>query len=100
MLNQKTVKVYLKNIDGDAVYAAEMNLGSPISQTVNLIFDTGSEFLAVTSNFCDDDTASGYNFKRYNPINFKFESREKTQGRCGSKAFDTRKSKSKKLMST
>ena len=38
----------------DAVYMGTVYLGSPNSQPANVVFDTGSEYLAVTSALCDD----------------------------------------------
>jgi hypothetical protein len=52
-------------MENDSVFAGKIYLGSPISQPANVIFDTGSEHLAVTSNLCDDKTADGYEFKKY-----------------------------------
>jgi len=72
--SEKTVRVPLKNIEGDAAYAATMYIGSAGHQA-NLIFDTGSEFLAVTSNFCDDSTAGAFNFKKFNPASKQYEVR-------------------------
>ena len=38
----------------DAVYMGTVYLGTPTSQPANVVFDTGSEYLTVTSALCDD----------------------------------------------
>ena len=40
-------------------------MGSPISQPARVVFDTGSEYLAITSVLCDDETAGNFKFKKY-----------------------------------
>ena len=42
-------------------------LGTPVSQKANVVFDTGSEYLAVTSSLCDDETSGNFKFKKYDP---------------------------------
>ena len=88
--------VTLENMENDAVFAGKIYLGSPVSQPVNVIFDTGSEHLAVTSNLCDDKTAKGFEFKKFNANTNKYEERSNLSNRCGSQAYDLGKSKSKK----
>jgi hypothetical protein len=51
----------------DAVYMGTVYLGSPESQPANVVFDTGSEYLAVTSSLCDDRSAGNFKFKKYDP---------------------------------
>jgi hypothetical protein len=53
----------------DALFVGTIYLGSPISQPAKVVFDTGSEYLAVTSALCDDQTAANYKFKVYD-INY------------------------------
>ena len=38
----------------DSVYVGTIYLGSPVSQPVRVVFDTGSEYLAVTSSLCSE----------------------------------------------
>ena len=63
------------------------------------MFDTGSEYLAVTSNLCDDESSDVFEFKKYSPETNKLLDRKNTKGRCHSKAYDTRKSETAKVMS-
>ena len=52
----------------DAIYEGTMYLGSPNSQPVRLIFDTGSEYLIVTSVLCDDKMSAKYRFKKMDSV--------------------------------
>ena len=61
----------LKIIEQDSSFAGDIQIGSP-AQTVRLIFDTGSEYLGVTSNLCSDNSAENFNFKKYDPASKKF----------------------------
>ena len=40
--------------ENDNIYSGYIYLGSPVSMPAKVIFDTGSDLLGVTSNFCDD----------------------------------------------
>ena len=40
-------------------------IGSPDSQPATVVFDTGSEYLAVTSSLCDDKSSGDYKFKKF-----------------------------------
>jgi len=51
-------------------------MGSPSSQPARVVFDTGSEYLAITSVLCDDETAGNYKFKKYDPLSGGFVSRD------------------------
>jgi hypothetical protein len=51
----------------DAVYMGTVYIGTPVSQPANVVFDTGSEYLAVTSSLCDDETSGQYRFKKFDP---------------------------------
>jgi hypothetical protein len=51
-------------------------LGSPDSQPANVVFDTGSEYLAVTSALCDDRTSGNFKFKKYDPNTSSFVERD------------------------
>lgn len=51
----------------DAVYLGTVYLGSPNSQPATVVFDTGSEYLAVTSSLCDDETSGNFKFRKFDP---------------------------------
>lgn len=51
----------------DASYLGNVYLGAPKSQPAKVVFDTGSEYLIVTSVLCNDKI-SGFKFKKFNPI--------------------------------
>lgn len=70
--NEYKLKVPLES-RGDALYLGQLHLGTPFSQPVKVVFDTGSEFLAVTSVLCKDSTTPElFRFKRYDPIKRQF----------------------------
>jgi hypothetical protein len=75
-------------------------LGSPESQPANVIFDTGSEFLIVTSVLCNDRTAAKYKFKKLDPFSNTLQQMgsEESEQRCYSMAYDMTKSESSKIM--
>ena len=83
----------------DAVYMGTVYLGSPESQPANVVFDTGSEYLAVTSSLCDDRTSGTFKFKKYDPGAEQFVARDQTQERCKTMAYDMHKSDSNKILS-
>ena len=56
----------------DAVYMGTVYMGSPNSQPAGVVFDTGSEYLAVTSALCDDKLAGNFKFKKYDPLSGSF----------------------------
>lgn len=56
----------LKIVEQDSSFSGEIQIGNP-AQTVRLIFDTGSEYLGVTSNLCSDDTSENFSFKKWDP---------------------------------
>jgi len=74
-------------------------LGSPESQPANVVFDTGSEYLAVTSSLCDDRTSGSFKFKKYDPGAQQFVDRDQTKERCKTMAYDMHKSESNKILS-
>jgi len=57
-------------------------LGSPNSQPANVVFDTGSEYLAVTSALCDDETSGNFKFKKFDAVSNSFVERDQTSKRC------------------
>lgn len=63
------------------------------------MFDTGSEYLAVTSSLCDDNTSGNFKFKKFDPSSNSFVERDQTNDRCMTQAFDIQKSDSQKILS-
>jgi len=55
------LRVNLESQD-DALYVGTMFLGAPHSMQARVIFDTGSEHLAVTGALCNNQTAGKYRF--------------------------------------
>jgi hypothetical protein len=55
------MRVNLETQD-DALYVGTLFLGAPKGQQVRVIFDTGSEHLAVTGNLCNNKSAGNYHF--------------------------------------
>jgi hypothetical protein len=51
--DEKRFRVDLESYD-DALYVGKLYIGAPHSQPVRVIFDTGSEHLALTSSLCSD----------------------------------------------
>jgi hypothetical protein len=74
-------------------------MGSPVSQPAKVVFDTGSEYLAVTSTLCDDKTSGNYKFKKFDPLSGSFVQRDQLNERCKSEAYDMKKSESSKILS-
>jgi len=64
------------NSRNDAVYMGTIYMGSPDSQPASVVFDTGSEYLAITSALCDDKTSGNFKFKKYDPISGSFVQRD------------------------
>jgi len=64
------------NSRNDAVYLGTVYMGSPKSQPARVVFDTGSEYLAITSVLCDDETSGNYKFKKYDPVSGGFVNRD------------------------
>lgn len=83
----------------DAVYMGTIYLGSPISQPAHVVFDTGSEYLAVTSSLCDDKTSGNFKFKKFDPLSGSFVQRDQLNERCKTEAYDMHKSDSNKILS-
>jgi len=82
------------NSRNDAVYLGTVWMGSPVSQPAKVVFDTGSEYLAITSVLCDDETSGNYKFKKYDPLNGGFVERDQMHKRCKTMAYDMHKSDS------
>jgi len=70
-----------------------------VSQPANVVFDTGSEYLAVTSSLCDDETSGQYRFKKFDPSSQAFVERDQKSKRCKTMAYDMQKSDSQKILS-
>lgn len=51
-------------------------MGSPKSQPARVVFDTGSEYLAITSALCDDKSSGNFKFKKYDPLSGSFVQRD------------------------
>mmetsp|Transcript_2625 Transcript_2625/g.4067 ORF Transcript_2625/g.4067 Transcript_2625/m.4067 type:complete len:98 (-) Transcript_2625:565-858(-) len=74
-------------------------MGSPKSQSARVVFDTGSEYLAVTSSLCDDKTSGNFKFKKYDPLSGSFVQRDQLTERCMTQAYDMHGSDSNKILS-
>ena len=76
----------------DAVYVGTLYMGTPVSQPAQVVFDTGSEYLAISSVLCDDTKAGNFSFKKYDPIRGGFTQRDQPKKRCRTMAYDMHKS--------
>ena len=74
-------------------------MGSPKSQPAKVVFDTGSEYLAVTSALCDDKTSGNFKFKKYDPLSGSFVQRDQLNDRCSTIAYNMHQSDSNKILS-
>ena len=97
MKDQLNLKVPLENRN-DAVYVGTIYLGSPKSQPAKVVFDTGSEYLAVTSSLCDDKTSGNYKFKVFDPAHNDFIQKD-VKDRCATSVYDMHKSDTSKILS-
>lgn len=61
--DEKKLRVNLESED-DALFVGTLYVGAPHSQPVKVIFDTGSEHLAITSALCNNKSAGNYHFAR------------------------------------
>jgi hypothetical protein len=95
--NDLSLKVPLESRN-DAVYVGTIYVGSPVSQPVRVVFDTGSEYLAVTSALCDDETAGNFHFEVYVPDENGFVHKH-VPNRCATHAYDLHASSSSKILS-
>ena len=69
-----------------------------MSQPANVIFDTGSEYLAITSSLCEDAGSGNFNFKKFDPVSNQFVDRDASQKRCPTKAYDIQNSQTQKIL--
>jgi hypothetical protein len=97
MKDEQSLQVPLES-RGDAVYVGTIYLGAPNTQPVKVVFDTGSEYLAITSSLCDDKTAGNYKFKVFDSAHNDFIDKS-VPDRCVTKAYDMHKSNSSKILS-
>ena len=92
-------KVILESLN-DALYLGTIHIGTPNSQPIRVAFDTGSEFLAITSSLCSDATTpERFKFKKYDPKNQQLVDRKNSTSRCLNQGFDIEGSKTAKLLS-
>lgn len=63
--DETRLRVNLDSQD-DALYVGTLYMGAPHGQPARVIFDTGSEHLAVTGALCNNKTAGEYHFSRDN----------------------------------
>ena len=84
----------------DSIYQGIVHLGSPKSQPAKVVFDTGSEFLTVTTTLCDDRKAGKFMVKKYDPLTGTFVRRIDNVNRCNTNAYNPLLSKSQKRLST
>lgn len=77
----------------DAVYMGTVYMGTPVSQPAHVVFDTGSEYLTITSALCDDAAAGNFHFKKWDPVSKAFTPRGPPAKRCKTMAYDMHKSK-------
>lgn len=82
----------------DALYVGTIFIGSPSSQPAKVVFDTGSEYLAVTSALCDDTAAQNFKFKTYDAASNDFVSKQ-YDNRCPTMSYDMHKSETSKILS-
>ena len=66
--DEKRLRVNLESED-DALYVGTLYVGAPHSQPVKVIFDTGSEHLAITSALCNNKSAGFYTFSKDSKFN-------------------------------
>jgi len=84
----------------DASYLGNVYLGAPKSQPAKVVFDTGSEYLIVTSVLCNDKS-SGFKFKKWSPITHKLikSTGPKFMQRCNTMAYNMHESTTAKKLS-
>ena len=59
--NDVQLRVNLESED-DALYVGTIYMGAPQGQAARVVFDTGSEYLAVTGALCNNQSAGKYHF--------------------------------------
>ena len=63
--NEVQLRVNLESED-DALYVGTIYMGAPQGQAARVVFDTGSEYLAVTGALCNNQSAGKYHFAEEN----------------------------------
>ena len=91
-------RVELKNPDG-AGYKGTIYIGSD-NKPVNVLFDTGSDFLAVTSSLCNDPKLGEkeIDVPVFDAVNFAYMPSGKDHSKCKSIGYNIAQSKSSKSM--
>lgn len=85
-------RISLENVD-DQYLEGTLYIGAPNSQPVRLVFDTGSELLAVTSILCDDSKMGPAKLKVIDPTTGNPKDTGFQSGRrCSSTAYNFRES--------
>ena len=72
LCDEKRLRVNLESQD-DALYVGTLYVGAPNSQPVRVIFDTGSEHLAITSALCSNKLQGKYHFSEEDKFSKKRE---------------------------
>lgn len=84
----------------DSLYLGTIHIGSPTSQPIKVAFDTGSEFLAITSSLCSDATTPArFKFKKFDSAHNSLVDQKSTTSRCLNQGFDIDKSTTAKITS-
>lgn len=91
-------KVPLKNEDGDG-YVGTIYVGSE-ERPVNVLFDTGSDYLAITSDLCSDDKLGEKteDVPVFNTTTLTYVHSGKDHRKCKSQAYLSKNSTSAKKM--
>ena len=79
----------------------QVYVGTPDSQPVTVVFDTGSEYLAITSSLCDDSSSGDFKFKKFDQDANQFVQKNGTvtEERCKSKAYNMGQSATNQVLS-
>jgi hypothetical protein len=91
-------RVELKNDEGEG-YVGTIYVGSE-EKPVNVLFDTGSDFLAITSDLCLDPKLGKIveDVPVFNTTSFAYEHSGKDNRKCKSMAYTSKSSASAKLI--
>lgn len=86
-------RVFLTNDDG-AGYTGTILVGSE-EKPVKVLFDTGSDFLAVTSSLCNDQSLGQKELDEpvFDPVNFAYMPSGKDHRKCKSIGYNLIESK-------
>jgi hypothetical protein len=91
-------RVELQNDEG-AGYVGTIYIGSN-EEPAKVLFDTGSDFLAITSNLCNDKSLGHQEIDEpvFDPVNFAFMPSGKDHRKCKSQAYNLVQSKTSKAL--